>query len=79
MQKEALHKSTKNLLSPPGNSPSTDKDESVCLYCNELHSLSPEVWVACRDCRKWALVSWAREDEEDVISVGGYLCILCGK
>jgi hypothetical protein len=59
------------------SSTSGNKDDRACLYCNELYSVSTEIWVACGHCGKWAHKSCAKEEEEDVTSV--YICSSCTK
>jgi hypothetical protein len=59
------------------SSTSGNKDDTACLYCNELYSVSTEIWVGCGYCGKWAHKCCAGEDEEDVRSM--HICASCTK
>ncbi|KAF2884550.1 hypothetical protein ILUMI_21627 [Ignelater luminosus] len=69
---KGIQKKTKNL---DINNSSPEHEDTACLYCNKLYSKSIEGWCSCANCKKWAHLSCAGLDSDDVESV--HLCELC--
>jgi len=53
-----------------------DEDEAVCIYCNELYSMSKprEIWILCQVCKKWCHTECAGVSPKTKI----FTCELCG-
>ncbi len=47
------------------------KDDTECLYCGELFSVSGGDWIRCEGCQKWAHVDCSNEIR------GEFICEIC--
>lgn len=53
---------------------SSENDDDICFYCDELYSKSIDGWIKCTICKRWAHNLCAGIDEEEYCT---FVCEFC--
>lgn len=76
MNSRSAKTAKRRIVSSSGNE-SEEEEDTPCMYCEDVYSVSIEGWISCSVCGRWAHNSCAGIDDDDDDDETIHVCEFC--